>query len=306
MSVSIALLGEVRLYDDEVAMPRLSPKARALVASLALRSGEAVSVGRLSDELWPELTLDRAKHVVHVRVGEIRKLLSVTSSPGLLKSVAPGYRLDIEDDAVDSNRFITLLRDAERSTAAGDSLGTVTKLRSALGLWRGAALADTQSSLYLDNEAARLEELRITAVEDRLESESDDGCHHRLVHELGSLVAEYPLRERLWVQLVTALYRSGRQTEALRACSSVRRLLADEVGLEPGPALRAVEAAVLAQAPALTWRKPQSASTSARVVVPDPFEAPSNESDVDVAPPPVRYVKGADGVSLAYQVVGKG
>ncbi|MEO6653735.1 MAG: alpha/beta fold hydrolase [Ilumatobacteraceae bacterium] len=304
MSVRVALLGEVRLYDDDVEMPRLSPKARALVASLALRSGDAVSVGRLSEELWPELTLDRAKHVVHVRVGEIRKLLSVTSSPGLLKSVAPGYRLDIEDDAVDANRFIALLEDAERCTAAGDSLGTVTKLRSALGLWRGAALADTQSSFYLETEAARLEELRISAIEVRLEAELADGCHHRLVHELGSLVATYPLREGLWVQLVIALYRSGRQTEALRACSSVRRLLADEVGLEPGPALLAVEAEVLAQAPALTWQQPQS--TSARVVVPDPFEAPSAETEVDFGPPPVHYVKGADGVSLAYQVVGEG
>jgi DNA-binding SARP family transcriptional activator/pimeloyl-ACP methyl ester carboxylesterase len=303
MSVRIALLGEVRLHVDDVEMPRLSPKARALVASLALRSGEAVSVGRLSEELWPALALDRAKHVVQVRVGEIRKLLSMTSCPRLLESVGPGYRLNIEDDAVDANRFIALFEDAERCAAAGDSLGSVSKLRSALGLWRGSALADTQSSLFLEAEAARLDELRLSAIEDRVEAELVAGCHHRLVPELRSLVAACPLRERLWVQLVMALYRSGRQADALRACSSVRRLLREEVGLGPGPALRAVEAAVLAHDPALTW-KPQSGS--ARLVVPDPFERPSAESAVDVAPPPVRYVKAADGVSLAYQVAGEG
>lgn len=303
VSVSLALLGELRLHVDDVEVLTLSPKARALVASLALRRGEAVSVARLNEELWPELSPDRAKRVVQVRVAEIRKLLSVTSTPRLLESVASGYRLTIDADAVDANRFTALLDDAQRCTEVGDSLGTVTKLRAALGLWRGTALADTQSSLYLEAEAARLEELRLSAIEDRVEAELADGCHHRLVPELRSLVATYPLRERLWVQLVMALYRSGRQTDALRACSSVRRLLGEEVGLEPGPALRAVEAAVLAQDPTLTWQ-PQSGS--ARLVVPDPFEGPAAESALDVEAPPVRYVKTADGVSLAYQVTGEG
>ena len=303
VSVNLALLGELRLHVDDVEVPPLAPKARALVASLALRRGEVVSVARLNEELWPELSPDRAKRVVQVRVAEIRKLLAFASTACLLESVAPGYRMTIDDDAVDANRFTALLADARQCKGVGDSLGTVSKLREALGLWRGSALADTQSSVFLEAEAARLDELRLSAVEDRVDAELADGCHHRLVSELRSLVATYPLRERLWIQLVMALYRGGRQTDALRACAAVRRLLAEEVGLEPGPALRAVEAAVLAQDPALTWQ-PQSAS--ARSIIPDPFEGSPAESALDVTPPPVRYVKTADGISLAYQVAGDG
>lgn len=135
--MSLDLLGELRLHVNDVEVPPLSPKARALVASLALPRGEVVSVARLNEELWPELSPDRAKRVVQVRVAEIRKLLTVTSTPCLLESVASGYRLTIDDDAVDTNRFTALLDDAQRCSEVGDSLGTVTNPRAALGLWRG-------------------------------------------------------------------------------------------------------------------------------------------------------------------------
>ena len=298
-TVSVALLGELRIRIDDVELPRLSPKSRALVASLALRCGEVVSVDRLSDELWPSMLPDRAKRVVQVRVAEIRKVLSVAMATSLLESVAPGYRLAVEPVAVDANRFCELLAAAHRCQRGDDPLGATTKLREALGLWRGAALADAQGSRFLEAEAVRLDELRLGAIEDRIDAELVDGCHQRLVGELHALVAMHPLRERLWGQLATALYRSERQTDALRACAAARRRLAEDVGLEPGPPLRAVEHAVLAHDPALTWR-PQS--PSARSVIPDPRPV----DPADVQPPPVRYVKTPSGVSVAYQVAGDG
>lgn len=253
MGVRLALLGELRLAVDDVDLPPLSPKARALIATLALRRGEAVSVARLNEELWPNLSPESAKRVVQVRVAEIRKLLSRWAAATVIESVGPGYRLTIDPDGFDVECFARLLDDAERRKRAGDLTRTVAALRAAVSLWRGPALADAQGSPFLEAEAAGLEESRLGAIEDRVDAELLQGGHHRLVPELSCLVAAHPLREGLWVQLVTALYRSGRQAEALRACAAARRMLAEEVGLEPGPALRAVEEAVRAQDPALSW-----------------------------------------------------
>jgi DNA-binding SARP family transcriptional activator len=256
VGVRLALLGELRLAVDGIDVPPLSPKARALVATLALRRGEAVSVALLNEELWPNLAPESARRVVQVRVAEVRKLLSRFSAADVLESVPSGYRLTIDPDGFDVECFARLLEEAERRRQAGDLARTIAALRAAVALWRGPALADAQGSPFLEAEAAELEESRLSAVEDRVDAELLDGGHHRLVPELGSLVAAHPLREGLWVQLVTALYRSGRQAEALRACTAARRMLAEEVGLEPGPALRAVEEAVRAQDPALSWSPP--------------------------------------------------
>ena len=132
-TVNVALLGELRIRIDDVELPRLPPKSRALVASLALRCGEVASVDRLTDELWPAMRPDQAKRVVQVRVAEVRKVLSVASAASLLESVAPGYRLAVEPVAVDANRFCELLAAAHRCQSADDSLGATTKLREALG-----------------------------------------------------------------------------------------------------------------------------------------------------------------------------
>jgi len=303
VNVDVAILGDLRVLVDDFDVTPRSPKSRALMASLALRTGEVVSVDRLIEELWPALPPDRARRVVQVRVAEIRKLLSMVAAGSVLEYVAPGYRLAVATSAVDAARFTDLVERARVCAGVDDSLGAATMLREALGLWRGEALADTLASRFLEAEAARLGELRLGAIEDRVDAELDDGCHQRLVAELGALVAAHPLRERLWAQFVVALYRSGRQTEALRACSSVRRLLVEQAGLEPGPSLRAVEAAVLAQDPDLDWRP---RSPSARTVIPDPFESRAPAPGPLDDPPVVRYAKSPDGVNLAYQVVGEG
>ena len=295
MAVGVAVLGALRVLVDDVDATPTSPKAKALVAFLALRCGEVVSVDRLGDELWPELPPDRARRVVQVRVAEVRKLFASAGASSLVEFVAPGYRMALPRDAIDVNRFSDLVVQAQQSD---DRIDAMTMLREALGLWSGDALADAQASRFLEDEAARLELLRLVAIEDRVDAELADGCHRRLVSELEALVAAHPFREQLWQQLVTALYRCGRQVEALRACCTARERLL-EVGVEPGTQLRELEAAVLAQDPRLDWHPH---SVTARRIIPDHRPPSGFAGD----PPPVRYVKGADGVTLAYQVAGEG
>jgi DNA-binding SARP family transcriptional activator/pimeloyl-ACP methyl ester carboxylesterase len=295
VAVAVAVLGVLRVLVNDVDATPASPKAKALVASLALRCGEVVSVDRLGDELWPELPPDRARRVVQVRVAELRKLFASAGASSLVEFVAPGYRMVLRRDSVDVNRFTDLVAKAQQSD---DRIDAMTMLREALGLWSGDALADAHASRFLEDEADRLELLRLVAFEDRIDAELADGCHRRLVSELEALVAAHQYREQLWQQLVTALYRCGRQVEALRACCTARQVLR-EVGVEPGTELRELEAAVLAQDPKLDW---QPHSLTARRIVPDRRPPSGFAGD----PPPVRYVKAADGVSLAYQVAGEG
>jgi pimeloyl-ACP methyl ester carboxylesterase len=188
-------------------------------------------------------------------------------------------------------------------------MGASTLLREALGLWHGRALAGIQVSRFLELAAAELEELRLSAVQERIAVELADGCHERLVGELETLVVEHPLRERFWELLVLALYRSSRQAEALRAAATVRRLLADEIGVCPSHELQALEAAVLAHDPELDLPP-----ASAPAVVRDPAcHLAVDRSSIDEgtarrrdAAPPVQYVRSPDGVNIAYQVAGDG
>jgi pimeloyl-ACP methyl ester carboxylesterase/DNA-binding SARP family transcriptional activator len=239
--------------------------------------------------------------VVQVRVAEIRKLFSDATGSGELtvETSAAGYRLVAPSDVLDSSRFVGLVQRAEACSRRGDVGSSSTFLREALGLWRGEALGGIQLSQFLEAAAAELEELRLAAMEARVAAELAEGCHQRLVPELRALLSAHPLRERLWEHLVVALYRSGRQTEALRACSEVRRRLVDDIGVEPGPKLRELEAAVLAQDPSLDL--PAATGSSIGGVVPFGIEARRR-----AGAPPVQYVRANDGVDIAYQIAGDG
>ena len=306
MDVRVGVLGEIRLEIDGVDLTPRAPKVRALLALLAVSRARVVAVDRLIDELWPDLSPDRGRRVVQVRISEIRKLLAFAGCASLLESVAFGYRLRIESDALDADHFELLVGHGRARGAAHDTLGAATFLREALGLWRGEALADARgTSVTLETEASRLTECRLGAIEDRIAAELSDGCHQRLVPELNVLVVEHPWRERLWEHHVLALYRTGRQADALRACAEIRRRLTGELGVEPGLALRNLEADVLAHSSTLDC----SPTDASRRVVSDPFgsNAKSADSSVVAEPtPPVHYAKGADGVHIAYQVLGTG
>ena len=218
------------------------PQQRALLALLLLSPNEVVSRDRLVDALWGERPPATATKLVQVYVSALRKVLV----PGVLVTRAPGYVLQVEPDARDLDRFERHVDEGNAALAAGTPARAAEAFRAALALWRGPALADLALVPFAQAPAERLEELRLEAVEDRIEADLALG-RGDVVPELEALIAEHPLRERLRGQLMLALYRSGRQAEALSAYRDARRALVDELGIEPGRELRELEQAILRQ-----------------------------------------------------------
>ncbi|MFL6205964.1 MAG: BTAD domain-containing putative transcriptional regulator [Acidimicrobiales bacterium] len=223
-------------------------KLRALLAILALDCGRVVSTERLVDHLWAH---DPPAGVANSLQGLVSKLRRVLGSAELVVMRPPGYVLELEPDRVDVHRVDGLVVAARRLVEQGDLEQAVARLADAEGLWRGPALADFLYEDFAQPHIARLEELRLSTIEDRIDAELALARHQRIVGDLEALVADHPVRERLRGQLMVALYRSGRQADALRTFQDGRRHLADELGLEPGHALRELEAAILAHDPAL-------------------------------------------------------
>ena len=218
-------------------------KPRALLALLLLRRGDVVPVDTLVDELWGESPPQTAAKNVQGYVARLRRTLG----DGALTTRAPGYALQLEDGALDAARFQSLVEQArhEEPAAAAD------RLREALGLWHGLPLADFAYESFAQDEIRRLEDLRLAALEDRIAADLALGRHEDVLPELESLVAAHPLRERLQGQLLVALYRCGRQAEALEAYRAARRRFVDELGVEPGPELQALERKILEHDPSL-------------------------------------------------------
>ena len=241
--MEIRLLGplEVSHGGNVLVLPRR--QQRALLAALALRAGEVVSTDRLVADLWGESAPASATGSLQNTVSALRKLLG----RDVLVTQAPGYRLAVDADSVDANRFERLLESARKAEPAARA----ELLREALALWRGPALADLDEEHFARLEAARLDELRVTALEEWVDTELELGRHTALVGELEPLVATHPLRERLRGQLMLALYRCGRQAEALEVYRAARLALADELGLDPSPDLQELERRVLRQDPSL-------------------------------------------------------
>ena len=226
---------------------------RAVLAVLLLRANRVVSTDALMDELWGEEPPDTATKIIHNAVSQLRRTLGPSER---LVTHAPGYLLRVDDGELDADRFQRLAADGRRALDDGRPGEASNLLVEALGLWDGQALADVALEGPAQTEAARLDELRLTAVEDRNEAELALGRHRELVPELEALVAEHPLRERLVAQLVLALYRSGRQADALDAYRRARRFFVHELGLEPSPPLQRLEQAVLQHDPALELGQP--------------------------------------------------
>ncbi len=236
-------------------LPLGGRRQRALLAILLVHAGEVVPTDRLIDELWGERAPESASKLLRVYVSRLRRALDgggqAGSSRDLLVTAAGGYVLHVEPGALDSRRFLALAEDGRRALSDGDPDLAADKLSEALALWRGAAFADLQYVSFAQSEIARLEEARLAALEDRIDSDLVRGRHRGLVGELRTLVGEHPLRERPAAQLMLALYRSGRQAEALEVYQLIRRTLVDELGLEPSGELRTLQEAILRQDPAL-------------------------------------------------------
>jgi DNA-binding SARP family transcriptional activator/streptogramin lyase len=253
------LLGPLEVREDERVIPIGGAKQRALLTLLLLHANEVVSRDRLIDELWRERPPGTVDHSLDHQVSRLRKLLEPSE---MLVTRSGGYVLEVEPEQIDVRRFERLLEEGRRANAAGEPMEAADALREALALWRGGALADCAYEPFARTEIERLEELRITAIEERVDAELALGRHHALVAELESLTAKHPLRERPRAQLMLALYRAGRQAEALRVYSETRKKLVEDLGIEPGQALQQLEQAILRQDPSLD--PPAEAETKTR------------------------------------------
>ena len=234
-------------------------KPRALLTMLVLHPNQVISPDRLMEGLWGDRPPASAVNTLQGYVSQLRKSLRPATPTGgdqLIETRPPGYRLTIHPDAVDALRFERLLTEGRALLAAGEPGQAASLLEKALGMWRGPALADFSLEEFAQADIARLSELRVQALEEQLEAQLALGRHAESVGALRGLVDEHPLRERLWGQLIVALYRCGRQGEALRAFTQLRQRLREELGIDPSPALRALEEAVLLQQAGLDWSPP--------------------------------------------------
>jgi DNA-binding SARP family transcriptional activator/ABC-type branched-subunit amino acid transport system substrate-binding protein len=245
--VEFRILGPFEAVEGGRRLVLGGPKQRAVLAILLLHRGEVVSTDRLIDELWGERPPVTGAKAVQVHVSNLRKALG----NGLLVTQGHGYLLRTSPGQLDLDRFDALVAEARQALRAGRAHDASDRFREALALWRGRALEDFAFEGFAQSATAQLEEHRLAALEDRIEADLALGEHAALVCELESLVREHPTRERLQAQLMLALYRCGRQADALERYQAARRVLIDELGIEPGPALRELERSILTQDPAL-------------------------------------------------------
>ncbi|MGN9821934.1 AfsR/SARP family transcriptional regulator [Streptomyces sp. SD11] len=239
---------------------RIPPgRQEVILAALLLDVNRVVATDLLVDLLWEDDPPDTARTQVQICVSRLRKIFATSRIDALLATRPPGYTLKIDSDAVDRTVFTRMVGEARRLAGRNEPVRAVELLREADTLWQGPCLSGLQSE-QLRNRALQLDEERFSALEDRLRLELELGRHHELVGELGWLVAEHPLREQLRGRLMVALYRSGRQAEALDIFRAGRELLIEELGLEPGEDLRQLEARILAGDPLLRAAAPAGAA----------------------------------------------
>jgi predicted ATPase/DNA-binding SARP family transcriptional activator len=246
--VQFGILGPLEVRADGRPIELGGLKPRALLAVLALHANKTVSAERLAVALWGEDAPPRAVKTVQVHVARLRKALD---DPEVLVTTPPGYRLRVRRGELDLERFERLVAYGRRALAAGRGEDAGAELREALELWRGPPLAELASAPFAPAEIARLEEQRLAAVEVRVEADLAAGRHAELAGELQQLTREHPWRERLHAHLMLALYRSGRQADALEAYRHAREVLVEQLGIEPGAELHDLHDAVLAHDPAL-------------------------------------------------------
>jgi DNA-binding SARP family transcriptional activator/ABC-type branched-subunit amino acid transport system substrate-binding protein/DNA-binding beta-propeller fold protein YncE len=255
-------------------------KQRELLAVLLIHADEVVSADRIIDALWGESPPSSALKTVQALVSRLRSTLGPAS--GALETHGHGYRLHLEPDQLDAAVFRMRLEEGRRALARGDAAASAELLRDALALWRGPALGEFRYEDFAQSEIARLDELRLAALEERIEADLALGRQQELVVELEELVSEQPLRERLRGQLMLALYRAGRQAEALSTYQEGRRALAEELGLEPGEGLQRLERQILDHDPEIAaperatrprlvptaaWRRPRTIAAAGALVL---------------------------------------
>ncbi|HTF09456.1 MAG TPA: AfsR/SARP family transcriptional regulator, partial [Asanoa sp.] len=239
--MQVGILGPLEVIADGQPVEVGGARLRALLTRLALDAGRPVGTETLADALWGDAQPADLPNALQSLVSRLRRTV-----PGIPVLLGPGgYRLDLPGDAVDAERFTTLARDGRDALRGGDPDKAVRLLRDGLALWRGPALADVADAAFAMAPVARLDELRLAAIEDRIDAELRLAGPAHLVAELDELAAAHPLRERVWALRLRALAAAGRPAEALAAYADFRQRLADELGADPSPELREAHLAVL-------------------------------------------------------------
>ncbi len=261
MPLEFRLLGPLEVEVGGRRIPLRGQHQRALLALLLLHANEVVSSDRLIDELFPDSSPERAANALQARVSRLRRLLDRDGD--VLVTYPGGYRLDVTLEQVDVTRFERLFAEGREALATGDPATAAATLQEALALWRGPALVDLSRLDFAQDEIRRLDELRLAAVMERIEADLTLGGASELVPELEALVAVNPLQERLRGQLMLALYRAGRQADALEVYQRTHKLLNDELGLEPSRALRQLQRSILEHDPELSLPRSKSVVATA-------------------------------------------
>jgi predicted ATPase/DNA-binding SARP family transcriptional activator len=258
--VEVRVLGPVELVAQDGPVPLGALKLRRLLSALVVHAGEARSADLLIDAVWGPSPPASAAKLLQTYVSRLRKALP---APARIRTHGSGYALELENESLDAARFERLLSEGRAASRAGNPALAASLLRRALGLWRGQAYDEFAYEEFVRGEADRLEELRFEAVEERIEAELELGRHVELLPELCSLVAGHPERERLQAQAMLALYRCGRQSEALELYADTRARLVDELGLEPSAELRELQRRILQQDAELAAASAKDAAASA-------------------------------------------
>jgi DNA-binding SARP family transcriptional activator len=277
--LDIRILGPLEVRAGDRRLTYGGERRGALLALLLLNANRVVSTEQLIDELWGAEPPGSGAKAIQVRVSQLRKTLADAGMGELIVTRSPGYAVELGPDQLDLHRFERLVAESDL-VRADDPERAAALLREAIALWRGPPLAEFASAPFARAASARLEELLLAAIERRIEADLALGRHGDLVGELESLIAEHPFRERLRAQLMLALFRSGRQADALAAYRDARRALSDELGIEPSQALQDLERAILQQDPAL-GATPVTEQPVARVVA---WETAAPERSILVAP----------------------
>jgi DNA-binding SARP family transcriptional activator len=257
------VLGPLEVEGEDGLLRLGGPKQRATLAILLLHANRVVSIDRIADDLYSGAPPVTAVTQVQRQVSELRKLLGDDA----IETRPPGYLVRVSSDQLDLGRFERLTADAESARARGDAAQAAELLAEALGLWRDEPLADLPDEAFADAARVRLDEMRLAADEERLDAELELGQGRALVAQLEELVVANPFRERLACQLMLALYRAGRQSDALATYRRTRARLVDELGIEPGPELRSLEASILAQDASLATSRASAAPPGGSLLV---------------------------------------
>jgi DNA-binding SARP family transcriptional activator len=281
--LSLRLLGPIELVVDRRSLDIGGHRQRVVMAMLALNANRVTPVDQLIDAVWDSSPPSTARGQIQICISGLRKLFADAGQPGAIRTKPPGYVLEIAPGELDSEQFAGLVLVARTHADGGRVSEAATTLRNALALWRGSALAGVHSDL-VQRGAALLEERRRAALDERLRLDLALGRHEEITGDLRALVNEHPLHEKLYGLLMLALYRSGRQAEALEVCRKARTILLEEVGLDPGQELQALERAILSRDPELNLPVVGTARIEQRRAGAGATAAPADQPELLVVP----------------------